>query len=63
MITAITLYQPCKVTKKQGITTYHQQVALLQQDDCTISPWEAFTADLMNGQKKGKEKGKLHPGW
>eukprot|EP00957_Ditylum_brightwellii_P193549 14738877-Ditylum_brightwellii.AAC.1 len=29
-ITVITAYQPCKVTKKQGVTTFHQQVALLK---------------------------------
>eukprot|EP00957_Ditylum_brightwellii_P049051 3721523-Ditylum_brightwellii.AAC.2 len=32
VITSITAYQQCKVTKKQGITIYHQEVALLQQD-------------------------------
>eukprot|EP00957_Ditylum_brightwellii_P016502 1240161-Ditylum_brightwellii.AAC.1 len=47
VITVIAAYQLCKVTKKQGITTYHQQVALLQQDGRTISPREAFTTDLM----------------
>eukprot|EP00957_Ditylum_brightwellii_P181641 13836686-Ditylum_brightwellii.AAC.1 len=56
VITSITAYQPCKVTKKQGITTYHQQVALLQQDGHVISPWEAFTADLMKWLEEGKKK-------
>eukprot|EP00957_Ditylum_brightwellii_P038158 2885071-Ditylum_brightwellii.AAC.1 len=37
-ITVITAYQPCKVTKKQGVTTYHQQVTLLKQDGCNICP-------------------------
>eukprot|EP00957_Ditylum_brightwellii_P175087 13330913-Ditylum_brightwellii.AAC.1 len=63
VITVITAYQPCKVTKKQGITTYHQQVALLQQDGCTISPREAFTTDLMKWLKEGKkERGTIHFG-
>eukprot|EP00957_Ditylum_brightwellii_P113138 8628273-Ditylum_brightwellii.AAC.1 len=53
----ITAYQPCKVTKKQGITAHHQQVALLQQDGCTVSPREAFIADLMKWLEEGKRKG------
>eukprot|EP00957_Ditylum_brightwellii_P203757 15336077-Ditylum_brightwellii.AAC.1 len=57
VITVITAYQPCKVIKKQGITTYHQQVAFLQQDGRAISPREAFTADLMKWLKEGKRKG------
>eukprot|EP00957_Ditylum_brightwellii_P032937 2497629-Ditylum_brightwellii.AAC.1 len=48
---------PCKVSKKEGITTYHQQVALIQQDGCTISPRKAFTADLMKWLKESKKKG------
>eukprot|EP00957_Ditylum_brightwellii_P037849 2862684-Ditylum_brightwellii.AAC.1 len=56
-ITVITAYKPCKVTKKQGITTYHQQIALLQQDGCTISLRETFTAGLMKWLKEGKQKG------
>eukprot|EP00957_Ditylum_brightwellii_P003267 248462-Ditylum_brightwellii.AAC.1 len=31
VITVITAYQPCKVCKKHANTTYHQQVAQLQQ--------------------------------
>eukprot|EP00957_Ditylum_brightwellii_P091706 6983207-Ditylum_brightwellii.AAC.1 len=42
--------------KKQGITAYHQQVALPQQDGCTISPREAFTADVMKWLREGKKK-------
>eukprot|EP00957_Ditylum_brightwellii_P199639 15219213-Ditylum_brightwellii.AAC.1 len=53
---SITVYQPYKVTKKQGITAYHQQVALLQQDDVKISPWEALTADLMKWLEEGERK-------
>eukprot|EP00957_Ditylum_brightwellii_P075115 5708106-Ditylum_brightwellii.AAC.1 len=48
---------PCKVTKTQGIMFYHQQVALLQQDGCMISPREAFTTDLMKWLEEGKKKG------
>eukprot|EP00957_Ditylum_brightwellii_P068430 5195688-Ditylum_brightwellii.AAC.1 len=29
--TNITAYPPCKVSKKNGIMTYHQQIAMLQQ--------------------------------
>eukprot|EP00957_Ditylum_brightwellii_P019210 1448158-Ditylum_brightwellii.AAC.1 len=46
-ITVITAYQPCKVTKKQGVTTHHQQVALLKQDGHNICPWKAFIPDLI----------------
>eukprot|EP00957_Ditylum_brightwellii_P047452 3604243-Ditylum_brightwellii.AAC.1 len=53
----ITAYQPCKVTKKQGMTTHHQQVALLQQDGHRISPREEFTADHMKWLEEGKRKG------
>eukprot|EP00957_Ditylum_brightwellii_P176268 13421246-Ditylum_brightwellii.AAC.1 len=43
--------------KKQGITTYHQQVALLQQVGHTISLREAFTANLLKWLEEGKRKG------
>eukprot|EP00957_Ditylum_brightwellii_P053036 4021424-Ditylum_brightwellii.AAC.1 len=46
-ITVITVYQPCNVTKKQGVTMYHQQVALLKHDGCDICPWRAFIPDLI----------------
>eukprot|EP00957_Ditylum_brightwellii_P112187 8553482-Ditylum_brightwellii.AAC.1 len=41
---------PCKVTKKQGITTYHQQVALLR---------EAFVTDLTKRLEEGGKKREL----
>eukprot|EP00957_Ditylum_brightwellii_P151264 11518328-Ditylum_brightwellii.AAC.1 len=31
IVTIITAYQPCKVSKKNGTMAYHQQVAMLQQ--------------------------------
>eukprot|EP00957_Ditylum_brightwellii_P199702 15223570-Ditylum_brightwellii.AAC.1 len=31
IITIMNAYQPCKVSKKNGIMTYHQQIAMLQQ--------------------------------
>ena len=46
VITVITAYQPCKVSKKQGITTYHQQVAMPQQDGRQLTPREAFITDI-----------------
>eukprot|EP00957_Ditylum_brightwellii_P193842 14760753-Ditylum_brightwellii.AAC.1 len=46
-ITVIAAYQPCKVTKKQGVTMYHQQVALLKQDGHDICPCRAFILNLI----------------
>eukprot|EP00957_Ditylum_brightwellii_P138530 10559489-Ditylum_brightwellii.AAC.1 len=49
-------YQPCKVSKKQGITTYHQQVAMLQQDGQQLTPREAFIIDITKWLEEGKRK-------
>ena len=59
VITVITAYQPCKVSKKQGITTYHQQVAMLQQDGRQLTPREAFIIDITKWLEEGKKKGEL----
>eukprot|EP00957_Ditylum_brightwellii_P082134 6245795-Ditylum_brightwellii.AAC.1 len=58
-ITVITAYKPCKVTKKQGVTTYHQQVVLLKQDSQDICPWRAFILDLIKLLRSRQEDGKL----
>ena len=57
VITIITAYQPCKVSKKQGITTYHQQVSMLQQDGCQLTPGEIFITDITKWLEEGKKKG------
>eukprot|EP00957_Ditylum_brightwellii_P083662 6359457-Ditylum_brightwellii.AAC.1 len=59
VITVITAYQSCKVSKKQGIMTYHQQVAMLQQDGHQLTPREAFITDITKWLEKGKKKGEL----
>jgi hypothetical protein len=59
VITVLTAYQPCKILKKQGITTYHQQVVMLQQDGRQLTPREAFIIDLTKWLEEGKKKGKL----
>eukprot|EP00957_Ditylum_brightwellii_P151673 11550577-Ditylum_brightwellii.AAC.1 len=41
VVTVITAYQPCKVSKKHSMTTYHQQVAQLQQEGRKICPRKA----------------------
>eukprot|EP00957_Ditylum_brightwellii_P172678 13145105-Ditylum_brightwellii.AAC.1 len=53
----ITAYQPCKVSKKQGIMTHHQQVAMLQQDGRPLTPREIFITDItkwLEEEKKGE---------
>eukprot|EP00957_Ditylum_brightwellii_P087574 6667064-Ditylum_brightwellii.AAC.1 len=52
-------YQPCKVSKKQGIMTYHQQVAMLQQNGRPLTPREAFITDITKLLEEGKKKGEL----
>ena len=59
VIIAITAYQPCKVSKKQGIMTYYQQVAMLQQDGHQLTPREAFIIDITKWLEEGKKKGEL----
>eukprot|EP00957_Ditylum_brightwellii_P163660 12460541-Ditylum_brightwellii.AAC.1 len=46
VITVVTAYQPCKPSKMTGTTTYHQQVAMLQQQKRSIDPCMAFITDL-----------------
>eukprot|EP00957_Ditylum_brightwellii_P192739 14675794-Ditylum_brightwellii.AAC.1 len=58
-ITVIIAYQPCKVTQKQGVTTYHQQVALLKQDGRNICPREAFIPDLIKLLMSRRKNGEL----
>eukprot|EP00957_Ditylum_brightwellii_P182606 13909439-Ditylum_brightwellii.AAC.1 len=58
-ITIINAYQPCKVIKKQGVTTYHQQVALLKQDGQNICPKKAFIPDLIKLLESRRKKGEL----
>eukprot|EP00957_Ditylum_brightwellii_P032308 2447520-Ditylum_brightwellii.AAC.1 len=45
VITVVTAYQPWKVRKKHGNTTYHQQVAQLQQNDHQVCPQKALMLD------------------
>eukprot|EP00957_Ditylum_brightwellii_P170366 12967470-Ditylum_brightwellii.AAC.1 len=59
LITVITAYQPCKVTKKQGVTTYHQQVASLKQDGCDLCPWRAFILGLIKLLRSRRKNGEL----
>eukprot|EP00957_Ditylum_brightwellii_P073261 5568782-Ditylum_brightwellii.AAC.1 len=47
VITVITAYQPCKVSKKHGNTTYHQGVVQLQQAGQHLHPRDAFIQSLL----------------
>eukprot|EP00957_Ditylum_brightwellii_P175385 13351218-Ditylum_brightwellii.AAC.1 len=46
VITVVTVYQPCKLSKMTGTTMYHQQVAMLQQQKQTKGPRTAFINNL-----------------
>eukprot|EP00957_Ditylum_brightwellii_P054909 4161540-Ditylum_brightwellii.AAC.1 len=57
----MTAYQPCKVTKDTGTTTYHQQLAI-QQSNTTIkvNPQKSFTQDLTKWMVTGHHKGEQY---
>eukprot|EP00957_Ditylum_brightwellii_P033395 2530424-Ditylum_brightwellii.AAC.1 len=58
VVTVITAYKACVVTKTTGITTYHQQFSLQQSKiNATINPPKAFTCDLLQWMLTGKYKG------
>eukprot|EP00957_Ditylum_brightwellii_P178585 13603550-Ditylum_brightwellii.AAC.1 len=58
VITVIVAYQPCKVSKKHGNTTYHQQVATLQQEGRRLCPRDVFIQDLLQFLHMCHDKGK-----
>ena len=47
IITIITVYQLCEVSKKNCIMAYHQQIAMLQQAGRSITARNAFVQDLL----------------
>eukprot|EP00957_Ditylum_brightwellii_P184195 14029905-Ditylum_brightwellii.AAC.1 len=57
VITVVMAYQLCKISKKNGNTTYHQQVAQLQQNDCRMYPRKAFMLDLQDFLRKCTAQG------
>eukprot|EP00957_Ditylum_brightwellii_P025888 1958680-Ditylum_brightwellii.AAC.1 len=53
----IITYQLCKVSKKNVITAYHQQIAMLQQAGRSITPRNAFVQDLLTWMENDHQKG------
>eukprot|EP00957_Ditylum_brightwellii_P145540 11081901-Ditylum_brightwellii.AAC.1 len=58
IITIITAYQLCKVSKKNDIIAYHQQITILQQAGRSITSRNAFVQDLLKWMETGHQKEK-----
>eukprot|EP00957_Ditylum_brightwellii_P207208 15351971-Ditylum_brightwellii.AAC.1 len=50
-------YQPCKVSKKNGIMVYDPQITMLQQAGRSINPRNAIVQDLVKWMKNSHQKG------
>eukprot|EP00957_Ditylum_brightwellii_P183877 14005815-Ditylum_brightwellii.AAC.1 len=43
----VAAYQPCNSSKLTGTTTYHQQIAMLKQQQCNVEPRNGLLTYLL----------------